>query len=160
MTTLFGLEMGLDPDVARSTNTYVLLVVNGKRHFRPSTTAPNTESTGTYAGSIDAASLGDTIAYEYSVTNDGTTTMSHLILNDSAVGLLLSRVNLSTQLYMWNVFVDSKWVSDFLPPVAYVCGLERTVCVFRYGKAVAFDESSSKTFSLRFEVPLTDGLHT
>lgn len=78
----------------RLSNTCILPVVHAweNRYFQPSITATNAESTGTYTGSIDTASLGDTITYEYIVTNDGTTTMSGLILEDTAVGFSFQKL--------------------------------------------------------------------
>lgn len=51
--------------------------------------APDTENTGSYHGDIDAASLGDNITYAYTISNDGTTTISSLVLEDSAVSIIL-----------------------------------------------------------------------
>lgn len=43
------------------------------------------EKTGSYHGDNNAASLGDEITYVYTISNEGTTTMSSLVLKDSAV---------------------------------------------------------------------------
>ncbi|CAM9789547.1 unnamed protein product, partial [Ectocarpus sp. 6 AP-2014] len=46
------------------------------------------EATGSYTGSNLAAGLGDTVSYEYSISNDGTTTMSRLTVEDTAVSVI------------------------------------------------------------------------
>lgn len=58
-----------------------------------------TEMTGSYNGGINAASLGDTITYKYSVSNNGTTTMSDLTLEDSTVSFPWSRYILKYLLF-------------------------------------------------------------
>ncbi|CAM9970653.1 unnamed protein product, partial [Ectocarpus sp. 12 AP-2014] len=46
------------------------------------------EATGSYTGSNLAAGLGDAVTYEYSISNDGTTTMSRLTVEDTAVSVI------------------------------------------------------------------------
>ncbi|CAM9294792.1 unnamed protein product, partial [Ectocarpus fasciculatus] len=53
-----------------------------------STNALTIEATGSYTGSNLAAGLEDTVTYEYSISNDGTTTMSRLTVEDTAVSVM------------------------------------------------------------------------
>lgn len=52
------------------------------------------EATGSYTGSNLAAGLGDTVTYEYSISNNGTTTMSRLTVEDTVVSSSIRRDSL------------------------------------------------------------------